>query len=143
RTRWQRSLRDERVRVCADSNGRLRRRTRLPVGQRLLFVLGDPARGAVEQARYRTGALDQPAFERHQRQLGHVTQAELAHQIGAVLLDRFRTDVEELRGRPVGPALGDQLQDAALARGQLVPGRGLGLGALAVQVRVDQVTGDV
>ena len=72
-----------------------------------------------------------------------LAQAKLAHQVAAVLLDRLRTDVEKLCRTAVGTTFGDQLQDAALAHRELLPGRNRTRCRAALQERVDQLSGNI
>src|SRR2546422_1007364 len=79
------------------------------------------ANGILEVAR-----LDEPVLHREQRRLGAVLHAELPqHDADVPLHGPFR-ELELGRDRLVAPAAGDQLQHAALARGELGKGRAAG-----------------
>src|SRR3954454_339454 len=64
--------------------------------------------------------LDQAAADRVADQLDAVAHAELAHRVGAVVLDRLLGEVEDLGDLFGRVRLDDELADLLLARGQLL-----------------------
>lgn len=63
---------------------------------------------------------ERPALDRIARQLGDRAQPERPHQPRLVKLDRLARDAEDVPDLASRPTLGDQLQDLALTRRQLV-----------------------
>src|SRR5919202_2569264 len=66
--------------------------------------------------------LDEPAADRVARQLDAVAHAELLEDVGPVRLDGLLADRQQLGDLAVRVALGDELDDLLLARGERVLG---------------------
>src|SRR5436853_1311380 len=71
--------------------------------------------------------LDQAAADRVADELDPVAHPELAHRVGAVILDRLLGEVEDLGDLLGRVRLGDKLDDLLLARGQLLFAAGAAL----------------
>src|SRR5262245_32132783 len=64
--------------------------------------------------------LDEPLPEGVADEPGGVVNVELRHDVSAMRLGGLHTDVEQLSDLLRGLALGDQLEDLALASGQVL-----------------------
>ena len=91
-----------------------------------------PALDAEHEFLRRTLRLDEAAADRVARQLDAVVHAELLEDVRAVALDGLLADHQRVGDLPGAVALGDQLDDLLLARGErLLAQRLIGPGALA------------
>lgn len=111
--------------------------------QRLLGEWRSARGGGAKYGKWRLSLQrDQPFSNGVFRQLGDAVHLELLHHVAAVGLDGLDPQVQMIRNFLCAHALGDELQDLALAGRQHVAGHQCRLGDLA-QVPFDDDIGDL
>src|SRR5437588_1582497 len=89
----------------------------------LMDARARPVAAALCESRPRddsTSRFDEPVANRVAGEFDAVAHAELLQDVRAVAIDRLLADRERIRDLPIGIALGDELDDFGLLRGEKV-----------------------